>query len=179
MTCCAERTIRQSLVDAAFRCAYRCAYRALRLYWRLFHPETHGALVALWHADELLLVRNSYVDLYGLPGGYVRKRETAAEAAVRELAEELALRVFSRELVLVHEETYEWAGKRDHVTIFRLDLDAPPAICVDRREVVSAEFHTTAAALALPLIPPLRRYLEACRQAASPASAATVPRSDL
>jgi 8-oxo-dGTP pyrophosphatase MutT (NUDIX family) len=163
----ARRTRVCLLADAAARCAYRAAYRLLRAYWWLFHPETHAALVAIWHKDQVLLIRNSYVAHYGLPGGYVRKGEAVEDAAARELAEELSLRVSPDELRLAHEETYEWGGKRDHVVIFGLDVDTPPVVSVDRREVVAAELHAPAAALALALMPPLRRYLETCMPARS------------
>jgi dGTP triphosphohydrolase len=33
---------------------HRLAYRVMRLYWRTLHPLTHGALVAVWSAGEVL-----------------------------------------------------------------------------------------------------------------------------
>ena len=64
----------------AFQFAYVCAYRLMRTYWRMRRPTTHGALVTLWHDDKLLLVRNSYVPYYSLPGGYVGKGESGRAA---------------------------------------------------------------------------------------------------
>src|SRR5690349_19463262 len=58
-------------VDKAFQLAYVCAYRLMRTYWTLRHPKTHGALVALFNGGDVLLVKNSYVPYYSLPGGYV------------------------------------------------------------------------------------------------------------
>ena len=71
------------MIDACYRLAYRSAYKAMRVYWKLAKPLNHGALVAIWHAGRILLVKNSYVDYYSLPGGYVRKHESAKEAAAR------------------------------------------------------------------------------------------------
>jgi 8-oxo-dGTP pyrophosphatase MutT (NUDIX family) len=76
-----------TLVDRGFQVAYAGAYRMMRVYWRLRHPVTNGALVALWNRDELLLVRNSYVPYHCLPGGYVHRGESPRDAAVRELVE--------------------------------------------------------------------------------------------
>lgn len=148
------------LVDACFRIAYRVAYQLMRIYWRVTHAKTHGALVAMWHDDQVLLARNSYVNYYCLPGGYLKPGETAIDAALRELSEELGLKIYANELTLGHEETHEWAGKTDHVVIFDLDVQLRPPIRVDNREVVSANFYTAEAALELELFPPLRRHLQ-------------------
>lgn len=148
------------LVDACFRVAYRIAYQLMRVYWRLSHAKTHGALVAMWHDDQLLLARNSYVNYYCLPGGYLKPGETAVDAALRELSEELGLKIYANELTLGHEETHNWAGKVDHVVIFDLKVPLRPPIRVDNREVVSAAFFSPDAALKLDLFPPLRRHLE-------------------
>ncbi len=50
----------------------------LRLYWLasvtyetwrlVLKPHTHGALVALWYQDKVLLVETSYRRSWGLPG---------------------------------------------------------------------------------------------------------------
>jgi ADP-ribose pyrophosphatase YjhB (NUDIX family) len=148
------------LIDACFRLAYRIAYRLMCVYWRITRAKTHGALVAIWHEGRILLVRNSYVSYYSLPGGYLKANETARDAALRELTEELALRILPSELQTGHEETHQWAGKTDHVVIFDVDVAVRPPFRVDRREVVEADFFTPDGALALNLFPPLRRHIE-------------------
>lgn len=85
-------------VDRSFQLAYKLAYRMMRVYWGVRRPATHGALVTLWNAGELLLIQNSYVKYRSLPGGYVGRYETGAEAAVRELREETGIRLEPREL---------------------------------------------------------------------------------
>ncbi|MGC4069722.1 MAG: NUDIX domain-containing protein [Polyangiaceae bacterium] len=148
------------LIDACFRLAYRIAYRLMCIYWRLTRARTHGALVAIWHDGKVLLVRNSYVDYYSLPGGYLKTKEDARDAALRELGEELNLRVLPSELRPGYEETHLWVGKTDHVVIFDLDVAVRPPFRVDRREVVEADFFAPDAALSLNLFPPLRRHIE-------------------
>jgi 8-oxo-dGTP diphosphatase len=146
--------------DRLFQLGYICAYRLMRLYWSVRHPVTHGALVALWSEGEVLLVKNSYVDYYSLPGGYLRRGETARHGAIRELAEEVGVRVRPDELRLSVEECHEWEHKHDHVTIFELEIITRPNVRVDHREVVEAGFFTPARALELDLFPPLRRSIE-------------------
>lgn len=150
-----------SIVDLGFRVAYRAAYRIMRVYWRLARPKTRGALVALWHGGELLLVRNSYLSYYCLPGGYIKSSETPVQAAVRELAEEVAIAATPDDLKPGLQETHTWEGKTDEVFIFDLELNERPRFQVDNREVVDAEFFTPRYALELNLFPPLRRHIEA------------------
>lgn len=143
-----------------FRVAYRCAYRLMRVYWGTVHPNTHGALVAVWWQGKILLVRNSYVPYYSLPGGYVRPWESGTQAAVRELLEETGITARPEQLRRAVDLTHHWEGKRDHVEIFELDVAQPPRIQVDNREVVSAEFFAPATALTLDLFPPIRDAIQ-------------------
>lgn len=150
-----------SIVDFGFRMAYRVAYQMMRVYWRLARPTTRGALVAIWQNGEILLVRNSYVSYYCVPGGYLIGTETPVMAAVRELVEEVAVRTAPEDLKLGLQETHTWEGKTDVVSIFDLDVQERPVVQVDNREVVDAEFFTPQYALELNLFPPLRRHIEA------------------
>jgi ADP-ribose pyrophosphatase YjhB (NUDIX family) len=147
-------------LDRGFQLAYVCAYRMMRVYWRLRRPATHGALVALWNGGEVLLVRNSYVPYYCLPGGYVRRGESAEEAALRELREEVRVSAKVDQLARVLDQTHEWEGKHDHVEIFALELPSRLEVAVDYREVVEAAWWTPQQALSLRLFPPVRQMLE-------------------
>jgi hypothetical protein len=111
-------------IDPATRPAL--APQAMRVYWRLARPVTRGALVAIWNNDEILLVKNSYVNYYCVPGGYLKAAETPVEAAVRELAEEVSIQVPPEALKLGLEETHTWEGKTDVVSIFDLDVKERP-----------------------------------------------------
>ena len=148
------------MIDAMLRMAYRVAYQGARVYWRIFKPDNHGALVAMWREGKILLVKNSYVKYYSLPGGNVRVGESAVEAAIRELQEEIGLQVELSQLTVALDRTHEWQGRSDHVVIFQLELDEEPKIQVDHREVVSAEWLLPEQALARDLFPPLRQVIE-------------------
>jgi 8-oxo-dGTP diphosphatase len=155
-----------TLVDRGFQVAYGGAYRMMRMYWRLRHPVTHGALVAMWNGGELLLVRNSYVPYYCLPGGYVRRGESGRDAAIRELSEEVSVSAKAEQLELALEERHDWEGKDDHVMIFALDVPTRPDVKVDQREVIDASWFSPQRALSLELFPPIRHMLNARRATA-------------
>lgn len=148
------------MLDDLYQAAYKGAYKMMRVYWAVRRPETHGALVAIWHDGKILLVRNSYLAYYGLPGGYVRPGETGKQAAVRELLEEVGIGITEEKLEPAYEVHHEWEGKHDHVEIFRLDLPYEPKVHIDNREVISAQMYTPEEALKLTLFPPVQQHIE-------------------
>jgi 8-oxo-dGTP pyrophosphatase MutT (NUDIX family) len=129
----------------------RLGHGVLRIWWRVRRPSTFGVKVLLTHPEDpgkCLVVRHSYVDRerWGLPGGgYDPRRESAEEAAVREVAEELALTIEERPTVL-QSLTTELEGKVDNLTIvaakpisadFRLNPELSEArwVAVDLHEL--------------------------------------------
>lgn len=150
---------RPSFVDFAFQLAYVGAYQLARAYWRVRRPLTHGALVTLWCNGQVLLVRNSYVPYYSAPGGYLKRRETAREAARRELREEVGVVAAPEQLAQVLELTHDWDGRRDHVVIFSLDLDERPLVQVDYREVVEAYWFSPDEVARSDVFPPLKQAI--------------------
>jgi 8-oxo-dGTP pyrophosphatase MutT (NUDIX family) len=132
----------------------------MRVYWTVRRPSTHGSLVALWLNGQILLVKNSYVQYFSLPGGYVKSGESGVDAAIRELREELGLEVSPGELRRSMDESHVWEGKQERLEIYELNLVAEPRVQVDNREVVAAAFYKPADALRLPLFPLLRKHIE-------------------
>ena len=94
----------------------------VKLYWRIFKPESFGVKVVIIHPDDsnlVMLVRHSYgnTDLWNIPGGeYNPKKETAEAAAQREIIEELGVKVLGLEYLGQYQTGGE--GKRDTVTLF-------------------------------------------------------------
>ncbi len=152
------------LTDCLYRQLYRAAYGIMRIFWFVFRPLTRGVNVALWHDGELLVVRNSYRPGYSLPGGYIRFRESARAAAVREVREELRLTVAEHELDAWGQIEVRQEYKRDRVMVFELHCAKPPAIRVDKREVVAARFLQPEAEATLSCEAPLAAYLAAKRR---------------
>ena len=145
----------------------RVAAWAYELYRLVRRPHTHGALVAIWWHEQLLLVQTSYRHGYGLPGGGLRLGETAAQAALRELQEELGLTVPSSWLQKPWTLTEHQAGGRNTVTIFSLPwpaagepTDQPPPLNPDQLEIVATAWMARGQALRHVLPAHLRRYLE-------------------
>ncbi|WP_442914380.1 NUDIX domain-containing protein [Kribbella sp. NBC_00709] len=93
-----------------------------RIWWKVRRPTTYGVKALLIHPldpSQCLVVQHSYVDRgwWGLPGGgYHPRRETAEAAAIREVAEELALTISECPVVL-DTVTSRLEGKVDNLTI--------------------------------------------------------------
>jgi len=138
---------------------YRLAALAYEGWRRLVRPHTHGALVAIWHGPELLLVESSYRRSWSLPGGGIGKGETARQAAVRELVEEVGLRVRAEQLLEPWEICERGPGGLNTVTIFSLPLRTRPELEVDGLEIVAGHWLSREQALARELPGHLRAYL--------------------
>jgi len=145
----------------------RLAAWAYELYRLVRRPHTHGALVAIWWQQQLLLVKTSYRRGYGLPGGGLERGETAAQAAVRELQEELGLTVNNDGLQKPWTLTEQQAGGRNTVTIFSLrwpsadqPINQPPPLNPDQLEIVATAWMSREQALQQVIPWHLRRYLE-------------------
>ncbi len=112
------------LLVAARRMAYRAAHGVRSLYWRIRRPTTVGVRIAVVSANgEVVVVRHSYGPPYlYFPGGRVDRGETCAEAAVRELAEETAIRPArgAASLRLFGVYTNRRGGLTTHIILFEL-----------------------------------------------------------
>ena len=98
---------------------HKVAYRVLRAYWWVRRPITLGVKGVLLDGDgRVLLVRHTYQPGWHLPGGGVKKWESLAEAAVREVWEETGHQVHdtSPEVFGVYANFSEY--KSDHVAVF-------------------------------------------------------------
>jgi 8-oxo-dGTP diphosphatase len=155
-----KEVTRPTWLDLAFQLGYMGAYQLMRAYWHLRKPVTHGALVTVWCRGHVLLVRNSYVSYYSAPGGYLHGHETAREAALRELREEIGLSAAPEQLAHTLETTHLWEGKRDHVVIFALDVEERPPVRLDYREVVEAYWFKPEEVARSDVFPPLKHAIE-------------------
>ena len=145
--------------DALHRIALRAGYRALIVWWWLRRPTLHGAYVAVWYDDQLLLVRNSYKEGETLPCGGLQRGESHRTAALRELGEEVGIHVDPDRLQFVCEIESQGRLARDRVHFFELLLESEPAIRIDGREVVWAGFCPSNELPRRPLIRVVRTYL--------------------
>lgn len=121
------------------RAIVQIAYQLRRLVLGVLRIRTTGVKVMVFNrAGELLLIRNGYGDSsqFLLPGGGVSRGESPAAAAIREVREELGLRLPHVDPVWTYESNAE--GKRDTIHLFRGEADATPE--VDKTEVIEARF---------------------------------------
>src|SRR3954451_6034621 len=135
-----------SLSDWAYRVAYRYGYCAARLLWRFTKPRHVGAIAMLWHAKKVLLVRTSYQDFWGAPGGGIKPYEAPVQAAIREVSEELGLQFTPEQLRHALAVEHYWDNRRDKVQIFEVEVSDAPKIRIDNREIIEARFFTSAEA---------------------------------
>ena len=142
-----------------YRLGLILAYRLLWIYWFVCRPRTRGVNVAVWHRGRLLLIRNSYRRGLHLPGGNPKLRESEAEAAQRELAEEVDLHVTPGQLRPAGSFINRHEFKHDRVSFFECHLAAPLPVRIDQREVVWADFIPPQAIAPHDLSPCLEAYL--------------------
>ncbi|MFG1910780.1 NUDIX hydrolase [Kribbella sp. NPDC048928] len=91
-----------------------------QLWFRIRKPTTFGVKALIRHPDgRFLVVRHSYADTrrWGLPGGgYKPARETPAEAAAREIHEELGLTIRPADFTVLDTTVTTLEGKHDTLT---------------------------------------------------------------
>ncbi len=126
-------------VDRLFQLGYRFAY-PLALLWQRFARRIAGTGVAVWHGGQILLVWHSYRPGWSLPGGWIKRGESAEACACRELAEEVGILATPQELTPVPSVV------RGQI-LFEYRPAARPAVRVDNREIVRGEFLDPADAL--------------------------------
>jgi 8-oxo-dGTP pyrophosphatase MutT (NUDIX family) len=125
-------------------------------------PYVAAGVLFLDEADRILLVQPTYKDHWDIPGGYVEAGETPAQAAVREVREELGIEFGIGPLLVA-----DWAPHQDEgdklLLIFdggTLTADQLDGIRLQADELASYAFHDPAGALTL-LIPRLSRRVAA------------------
>ena len=154
-----KTSMRTSATDRLWRVGLWVAYRVLSVGWFVFRPKRRGVFIAVWHNGELLVIRNSYRRWYALPAGGLRRGESPAQAALRELREEVGIVVEPDALHFAGDIPTTFEFKRDRCAFFEVELDARPDVRIDGREVIWADFLTPSAALNTPLAPPVLAYL--------------------
>jgi 8-oxo-dGTP pyrophosphatase MutT (NUDIX family) len=88
-----------TLLDRCYQLALWFAFQGLRGVWFVRRPNQHGALALIWFENRVLLVRNSYQPRWSAPGGSVEKGESALDAVVREISEEIGVQVRASEIL--------------------------------------------------------------------------------
>ncbi len=94
----------------------RLLYLGYRIYSFIFRPKTLGVRIMLIQNGQVLLVRQTYMAGWFMPGGGVKRGETLEEAARREAREEIGAEM--AELRLLGAYTHFGEHKSDHNALF-------------------------------------------------------------
>ena len=148
-----------SLFSKVIQKLYKLAYQLQLVSNFFYEKKVRGAYVAVWFNDHILLIQNSYKKYKTLPCGGVKRSEGIAQAAARELWEEVGILSSPEMLELVSVMIRYEEHKEDTVYIFELFLNDKPKIEIDNREVVWASFVDKNTALAENLAPAVNVYL--------------------
>ena len=119
------------------RLAYRAGYLAVSTGSLVLRPHTRGVKCLVTCGDEVLLVRHSYGPrVWDAPGGYARRGERYADAARRELTEELGVGEITSltEAGEVHRRLH---GRHEKIGLVAVELP-DRAVGIDGVEVVRA-----------------------------------------
>ncbi len=111
----------------------------VRHYWRRWRkaPIAGVSVVLTNLAGDVLLLKHSYgPEVWSLPGGGLRKGEDPAEAARREVREELGVEITRLEPIGTLEEVLSGSPHKAHLFAALCDRHPQP----DRREVLEARF---------------------------------------
>jgi 8-oxo-dGTP pyrophosphatase MutT (NUDIX family) len=95
---------------------FRFLYRLYTVYLWLARPLTMGVRIILMRQDKVLLIRQTYMDGWFMPGGGIRKGETLDQAARREAREEVQAELGTLELLGVFSSFIHF--KNDHTALF-------------------------------------------------------------
>jgi 8-oxo-dGTP pyrophosphatase MutT (NUDIX family) len=94
----------------------RLLYLGYRVYCFIFRPKFLGVRVMLIQDEHVLLVRQTYIPGWFMPGGGVKRGETLEEAVRREAREEVGAEM--GELSLLGSYTHFGEYKSDHNALF-------------------------------------------------------------
>ena len=94
----------------------RWAYRLYSVYRFFVRPLTLGVRVMMVQDGQVVLVRQTYIEGWFMPGGGVDRGETLDAAARREAAEEVGAELHDLRLVGAYTNFEEW--RSDHNILF-------------------------------------------------------------
>jgi len=111
-------------MKALIRIGYKVAARLRRLYWFVFRPQTFGVKCVVVHDGKWLMIRNSYGNAqWTFPGGAIDRGEQPADAAIREVREEVGISLGSVEPIGFYTSDREY--KHDTVHCFVANVLRP------------------------------------------------------
>ena len=110
----------------------------MKIYWFLFRPQTYGVSCIILHKDKVLLVKHTYgKKLWSTVGGGIKTNESPKQAILREVKEEIGLKLKTvKKVGVIH---YEKEYKKDTIHIF-LTNSTTTKIKIDYAEIAEANW---------------------------------------
>jgi 8-oxo-dGTP pyrophosphatase MutT (NUDIX family) len=93
----------------------------VKLYWRIFKPETEGSKIILTYRNEVLLVKHTYGNKFTFPGGGLKKGENSDDAIKREVIEELS--ILLKECTYLGSFVSTLYYKKDKIHVYKSELE--------------------------------------------------------
>jgi 8-oxo-dGTP pyrophosphatase MutT (NUDIX family) len=128
--------------------------------WFFTKPTVYGVYIAIWYKAELLIIKNSYRKRLTIPCGRIKPGEDLAEAAVRELYEEVGIKLEKSQLSFIGEYAGNFKNATDIGSFFEIDMAEMPRVQVDNREVIWAQFMSLERISKLHLNPTVGAWLD-------------------
>lgn len=94
----------------------RFIYFGFKIYCFLFRPVRMGVRVLMIQANQVLLIRHTYLNGWFMPGGGLNRNESLEQAARREAKEETGSDLGEINLIGVFTNYLQW--KTDHTVVF-------------------------------------------------------------
>ena len=149
----------KSILNIIAQYFYIIAYRAVLIWWFFSRPTVYGVYVAVWHGEKLLVIKNSYKKRLTIPCGRIKRGENKAATAVRELEEEVGIKLETDQLTFAGEYTGRFKYATDIGAFFEIAMAELPRVQVDNREVVWARFMPLDQVFNLNLNPTVKSWL--------------------
>jgi 8-oxo-dGTP diphosphatase len=120
------------------RVGYKVAYAGLRVWWLLRRPSVSGVKCVLTHGEMVLLVRHTYGHPgWDLPGGSLKRGESAQSAASREISEELGVGI--DDWAPIGQFSTRFDHRHEQLHCFRAEVE-DPSLVLDRGELKAADW---------------------------------------
>ena len=147
------------LYDKIAQLFLKLTYNSMLFLWSFTRPTVHGVFIAIWYKQKLLVIKNSYKKSFTIPCGRIKSGEDAANAAVRELYEEVGLRVDKHQMKFIGVYSSCYRNIKDIGNFFEIEMTEQPKIQVDNREVIWFQFMPLDQVTDLNLNPTVRAWL--------------------
>lgn len=151
--------VQPTFTDKFLQKSYWVAYKLKLLYNFIFYPTAHGVYIAVWCKGKILMIKNSYKSYYTLPCGGLKKHETAKLAAIRELFEEVNIKVSTQDLTFAGKYFSKVEYMHDHITLYELYFSDIPKFQCDNQEVIWAGFKKPSEMINSNVFPFIKIYL--------------------